>query len=95
MYQNDYWNCQDELFKYLFTEYDAYSFGTDYAVPVFYVQGENDFLASRELSDEVFDNINAPVKKQYIIPDAGHMTMTDNPKEFTRMLVKEILPQIR
>jgi len=94
MYKNDYWDCQDELFKYLFTEYDAYNFGTEYAVPVFYVQGENDFLASRELSDEFFGKINASIKKQYTIPNVGHMTLTDNPKEFARVLLEEVLPLI-
>ena len=41
------WNYQDELFRYWLTEYNAENFGTEYSMPVFYIMGENDYVASR------------------------------------------------
>ena len=89
------WDHQDELFRYWLTEYNAGNFGAEYSMPVFYVMGENDFVASGELAASFFERIQAPGKEIFFIPEAGHMTMTDNPKEFTRVLLNEIAPRCK
>lgn len=86
------WEYQIELFRYAYTEYDAESLGTEYAMPVFYVQGENDFLTTQGIS--FIDKIEAPDKRLFYIPEAGHMTMMNHPKEFARVLLEEIAPLI-
>lgn len=88
------WNYQVELFEYAFTEYDAENLGTSYIMPVFFIRGENDFVVSKELEETFFEKIQAPDKHRFLVPEAGHMTMMDNPKEFTRILLEEIAPLI-
>jgi pimeloyl-ACP methyl ester carboxylesterase len=80
--------------KYLFA-YDAHDFGVSYEMPVFYVIGENDYQTPIVLSEAFFGEINAPVKRFFTVPAAGHMTMTDNKTEFTRVLLEEIAPLIK
>ncbi|MFP3152947.1 alpha/beta hydrolase [Lachnospiraceae bacterium ZAX-1] len=90
----DHGTIQHELMKYLFA-YDAHDFGIEYEMPVFYVIGENDYQTPIILSEAFFGEINAPVKQFFTIPRAGHMTMTDNKTEFTRVLLEEIAPLIK
>jgi pimeloyl-ACP methyl ester carboxylesterase len=85
---------QEELLRYMFT-YDAHDFGVTYKMPVFYVIGENDYQTPITLSEVFFSEIDAPEKRFFSIPDAGHMTMTDNKTAFTRVLLEEIAPLLR
>jgi pimeloyl-ACP methyl ester carboxylesterase len=55
-------------------------------VPIYYVFGENDWQTPYVLAQEYFTRINAPYKKFYSIPNAGHMTMVDQPAQFLNIL---------
>ena len=59
----------------------------EYKIPIYYILGENDWQTPYIISEEYFKIINAPRKKLYLIPDAGHMTMVDQPKLFFDTLV--------
>lgn len=85
---------QEPIMNYLFNEYDAHNFGTEYSMPVFYIMGENDFQTPITISEKFFSEIKAPVSKFFSVPDAGHVTMTDNTEEFTRIMLEEIKPYI-
>ena len=78
------------LFRYMMEQYDARKWGTDYQVPVYYIMGANDFQTPVTLAQELFGEITAPQKKLFIIPEAGHYTMGDNPQEFNKALLGEI-----
>lgn len=78
------------LYQYMFEEYDARKFGTDYQVPVYYIMGENDYQTPVPLAKALFDELTAPEKKLFLIPDAGHFTMADNPQSFNEALLGEI-----
>ena len=58
--------------------FDLREKGLDYQVPVYYVLGEKDQQTPVEIGVEYFDEIKAPVKKLYMIENAGHLTMIDN-----------------
>lgn len=62
--------------------FNLYDYGTEYKIPVYYVLGTNDQQAPIEISMKYFEQISAPDKKLYLIPNAGHMTMLDNTKEY-------------
>lgn len=79
-----------QLFQYMFEEYDALKFGLDYQVPVYYIMGENDYQTPVPLAQELYEQIRAPKKKIFIVPDAGHFTMHDNPQGFNEALLGEI-----
>jgi pimeloyl-ACP methyl ester carboxylesterase len=73
-------------------EYDAHNYGTEYKIPVYYIQGENDWQTPYPLAKDFFEEISAPDKIFFSVPNAGHFTTLDNKKEFTRILVEEIRP---
>ena len=82
----------EPLVRYLYDEYNIHNFGTEYQIPVFYIMGINDYQTPYPLAKEFFEEISASVKNFFSIPDARHMTMTDNKKEFNRVLLEEIRP---
>ncbi|MDE6846393.1 MAG: alpha/beta hydrolase [Lachnospiraceae bacterium] len=61
-----------------------------YRVPVYYVLGEKDCQTPVEISIKYFENLEAPDKKLYLIPNAGHAPMIDNVEEY-RKAVEEIV----
>ena len=69
--------------------FDLRSKGVEYQVPVYYVLGENDQQTPIELSTTYFNEIIAPDKKLYLIKNAGHAAMIDNPDDY-RKAVYEI-----
>lgn len=83
---------QMPLFEYLFDDYDLRHFGTAYEVPVFYIMGERDYQTPYPLAKDYFNEISAPHKEFFTVPDAGHAAMQDNKTEFNRILLEEIRP---
>ena len=70
------------------------NFGTTYEVPVLYVMGELDRQTSYQLAKDFFEEILAPHKAFFTIPNAGHAPMHENTTEFNRVLIDEIRPLI-
>lgn len=67
----------DELMRF-----NLFDYGTEYKIPVYYVLGERDQQTPIEISKGYFEQISAPDKKLYLIPDAGHAAMLDNTREY-------------
>tara|TARA_R110002049_G_scaffold902_2_gene6554 strand:- start:3261 stop:4301 length:1041 start_codon:yes stop_codon:yes gene_type:complete len=44
----------------------------NFKLPVYYIQGEEDILTSKEVNKPYFDKINAPIKEYFLLKDAGH-----------------------
>jgi pimeloyl-ACP methyl ester carboxylesterase len=51
---------------------DLQALGTDFAVPIFILQGQEDLTALPELAKAYFDSIKAPRKHFYLVPGTGH-----------------------
>lgn len=66
--------------------FDVTAGSADYQVPLYFVFGEHDWQTPSVLAQEYLTRINAPSKKIYIIPQAGHMTMVDQPALFLNIL---------
>ncbi|HWZ18665.1 MAG TPA: alpha/beta hydrolase [Ktedonobacteraceae bacterium] len=58
----------------------------EYKVSIYYIVGEHDWQTPSILTQEYFARINAPDKKIYTIPNAGHMPMVDQPTLFLHIL---------
>lgn len=69
------------------SKFDIRSESAEYKVPIYYILGENDWQTPHVIAEEYFKKINAPHKKLYLIPGAGHMTMIDQPNLFFDALV--------
>ncbi|GCE10174.1 alpha/beta hydrolase [Tengunoibacter tsumagoiensis] len=61
----------------LLGSFDLNAAPIDYKVPLYYIAGEQDWQTPLALVQDYVQRINAPEKKIYIIPNAGHMTMID------------------
>jgi pimeloyl-ACP methyl ester carboxylesterase len=88
-------SIQGDLMRYLVEDFDVTDFGLSYNVPVYYIMGENDYQTPCPLAEELYAKISAPDKAFFSITDAGHMSMTDNKDEFTRVLLEEIKPKLQ
>lgn len=73
--------------------FDLKKKGNRYQVPVYYVLGEKDCQTPVEISIKYFEKLEAPDKKLYLIPNAGHAPMIDNVEEY-RKAVGEIMGMI-
>lgn len=67
-------------------EFDLRTQSPVYKVPIYYILGGNDWQAPYIIAQDYFKEINAPNKKIYIIPNAGHFTMMDSPDLFFEAL---------
>jgi pimeloyl-ACP methyl ester carboxylesterase len=58
----------------------------EYKVPIYYILGGNDWQTPYIIAQQYFEEIDAPNKGIFIIPDAGHITMMDQPDLFYKTL---------
>jgi pimeloyl-ACP methyl ester carboxylesterase len=77
----------------------AWAEGFDYAglrgayrVPVFVIQGDNDFDAPLSLSNAWLDKIRAPAKSVTVIPGAGDHAIQTDPDIYLRVLRDDVRP---
>lgn len=66
--------------------------GNDFEAPIFFFSGRHDFHISHRTTDEWFEAINAPVKKQIFFEDSAHVPYQTEPGAFLFALVNEVLP---
>ena len=57
-----------------------------YQVPVYYLLGDRDFQAPYPVAQAYFETIQAPQKQLWMVENAGHFMMLDQPAAFTRRL---------
>jgi len=75
-----------------FTKVDLPALGTDFAVPIFIIQGQQDLTAVPELAKAYFDSINAPRKQFYLVPGTGHGDSTTELDTTLKVLVEQVRP---
>ena len=63
---------------------------TEFSVPVFFIQGENDNVTPTSLVADYISMIVAPGKKLDVVPNAGHFVMWTHPVEFLDRLGEEL-----
>lgn len=77
---------QRHIWKYLMESLDLSSMGAAFEIPVFYVHGDRDWQTPYPLAQEFFATIEAPLKRFYSIPDAGHIAMLERKEAFNEAL---------
>lgn len=73
---------QKPLVNYMYYAFDVYDYDLEYSVPMYYIQGEADYITPTEMVDEYYGKIIAPHKKIIKIKNAGHTPFLDNPAQF-------------
>jgi pimeloyl-ACP methyl ester carboxylesterase len=71
---------------------DLPALGTDFAIPIFILQGEEDLTALPELAKAYFDSIKAPRKQFYLVPGTGHEPSATELDMTLKVLVEQVRP---
>lgn len=69
-------------------EFNLRSESAVYQVPIYYILGGNDWQAPYVIAQKYFEEIYAPNKNLYVIANAGHMTMMEQPEPFYKALLE-------
>ncbi len=88
-------NDQGEVARFLMEGADIRDYGANYEVPVYYIMAENDYVSPYLPAKEFFEEIVAPDKRIFSIPNSGHMPFVENKAEFNRVLLEEIALKVR
>jgi pimeloyl-ACP methyl ester carboxylesterase len=71
---------------------DLPALGTDFAIPIFMIQGEQDLTAVPEIAKSYFDIIRAPRKQFYLVPGTGHESSAAELALTLKVLTEEVRP---
>jgi pimeloyl-ACP methyl ester carboxylesterase len=74
------------------TQIDLRRLGTDFAVPMFLIQGTADDFTPSELSRAWLGSLSAPQKEFVPIEGGGHFALTERGEEFLRILRERVRP---
>lgn len=74
------------------SQVDLPALGTDFAIPVFIVQGKHDLLATPDVARRYYDSLKAPEKAMLVLEHAGHDPNQDVVDAEYRILKERILP---
>ena len=80
----------NELFKYMFEEFDMQRCDSHYKVPVFFIVGSDDWETPYTVAEEYFSKIEAPKKNITFISNAKHYAMIDNTEEFYKAMLRDV-----
>lgn len=75
--------------------YDVTSLGTEFAVPLIVLQGEEDRFAPTPYAKAWLDRAKAPKKVFATVPGAGNHVMETHPAEFLALLRQHVLPVVK
>ena len=73
---------------------DLPALGTDFAIPVFFVEGAQDLLATPDVAQRYFDSLTAPRKHLVLLERAGHDPNQDVIDAQYLILKERILPLV-
>ncbi len=72
--------------------YDAWAQGTEFEIPFFIFQGENDVVTPSDLARAYFEDVTAPVKGFALIKAAGHFAAFTQPEQFLSEMLAYVRP---
>ncbi len=73
---------------------DLPALGTDFAIPIFILQGQQDLTALPELAKAYFDSITAPRKQFYLVAGTGHEPSATELDLTLKVLVEQVRPLV-
>jgi pimeloyl-ACP methyl ester carboxylesterase len=71
---------------------DLPALGTDFAIPIYIFQGQEDLAALPELAKAYFDSIKAPRKQFYLVPGTGHEPSATELDMILKVLTEQVKP---
>ncbi|TBR11416.1 MAG: alpha/beta hydrolase [Lysobacter sp.] len=79
----------------MFSQVDLPKLGTDFAIPMFFVEGAHDLLATPDVARRYYDSLKAPQKYLVMLEHSGHDPNQEVVDAEYRILKERILPLIR
>jgi pimeloyl-ACP methyl ester carboxylesterase len=74
---------------------DLPALGTDFAIPVFFVQGEYDLRTLPDLAKGYLDRITAPQKQFFLVPNTAHEPSSASWDTLLNVLLQQVRPLCR
>jgi pimeloyl-ACP methyl ester carboxylesterase len=71
---------------------DLPSLGTEFAIPIYIIQGQEDLTALPNLAKAYFDSIKAPLKQFYLVPGTGHEPSAPQLELNLKVLTERVRP---
>ena len=59
-------------------------------VPIFFVQGKNDYITSYEACEKYFDKVEAPYKELIPISECAHNPIVEKADEVSNILINKV-----
>ncbi len=63
----------------------------EWEIPVFIIQGEEDYFTDTSLAKQYFDSLKAPTKMWFLIENATHNIPMEQPEKYRSIYISEIL----
>jgi pimeloyl-ACP methyl ester carboxylesterase len=76
----------------MISQVDLPRLGTDFAIPMFFVEGAQDLLATPDVAQRYYDSLTAPQKELVLLEHAGHDPNQDVIDAEYKLLKERILP---
>lgn len=84
----------EPLIDYSYYEFDALKLSSSFEVPMYFIQGEDDWITPTAMVEDYFDTVSAPEKELILMQGCGHTPFLDDPAEFADS-VKKVLSNIQ
>lgn len=72
------------------SNFTLYDYSHDYKVPVYFISGDRDMTTPASEAQKYLKRLTAPAKKEFLIKNAGHTPMFDDPKVFKEAIAEII-----
>lgn len=72
----------EPLIDYSYYEFDALESGLSFEVPMYFIQGEDDWITPTAMVENYYETVSAPEKDLILMPGCGHTPFLDDPAEF-------------
>lgn len=89
-YFTDVFKVNRPLYKYLYEDFDLRKGKLEFSIPTIFIYGENDWTTPSSLFEEIYEGIQSPAKELYIVKNAAHRPMNDNPEDFNDILINRV-----
>jgi len=81
----------NQLFNELMN-FDYEKLGTEFSIPFFIFQGDDDIITPTKNAERFFQDVNAPLKEFVNIKNAGHLACFARPEQFLKELIERVRP---
>ena len=71
---------------------DLPALGTDFRIPIVFIQGAEDRLTVTAIARQYFDRIHAPSKQFIVLPQVGHLAVFTDRDAFLQQLIEWVRP---